>query len=428
MKYFSKEKSLLLTTLIVTTTGVSVQADPIPNPPVEIPVVYCLRITDVEDTADPNRFKFMFQPLNWADQKAYGLFMSVNKAGVGQPGERAFFVKNAATVDENGRPFGTDDDDLNFQPNDLTGTLPSPKIPGPINNWAPISNTRTHVEYLGNYGMPFRDLLNKGNPTTIGACSLVPGCTVVNGKPVIVNMETVDNGWPISIDNVLDGLVVEIGNLTPGKFFSFNWFLLDQNGDPIGSLGFGNQFGFGTFNIYRAKNGDIFPLELPWGVSGNVGVSQNSKYAFKTATSLGVEFGFEAGAAITGKFLNGNDNPGVRDDTPLSITLSSFDANLESDGTVSISWVTGIETNNAAFAVWRGRPSNGICSNNPENYTEVKQVSPLVFSRDDSRVGTTYSHIDTNMGTGKFCYVLEDRDYNGNRTFHMNSVASVTIQ
>jgi hypothetical protein len=39
--------------------------------------------------------------------------------------------------------------------------------------------------------------------------------------------------------------------LDEGEGLSFNWQLLDESGNPIGSVGRGNAYGFGAVNIFR---------------------------------------------------------------------------------------------------------------------------------------------------------------------------------
>jgi len=113
---------------------------------------------------------------------------------------------------------------------------------------------------------------------------------------------------------------------------------------------------------------------------------------------------------------------------PLSVSLDSFTANA-ADGKITINWTTGTETNNAGFTLWRATPIDGQCSTNPYNYKDVKQVQPLVYSKSqDGVLGASYSEEDQNVESGvTYCYGLEDVEYNGKRTFHVDKIISATL-
>jgi hypothetical protein len=111
----------------------------------------------------------------------------------------------------------------------------------------------------------------------------------------------------------------------------------------------------------------------------------------------------------------------------LPVTLDSFTATA-SNGAVALKWATGIEKDNAGFKVWRGEPSSdGQCSTDSNNYTDVQAITPLVDSKGTEVSGATYTMTDSNVASGNtYCYALEDIDYNGKSTFHMNDIASAT--
>jgi hypothetical protein len=69
------------------------------------------------------------------------------------------------------------------------------------------------------------------------------------------------------------------------------------------------------------------------------------------------------------------------------------------------------------------------CSLNPSNYKDVKQVQPLVYSKaQDGVLGASYSEQDQNVEAGvTYCYGLEDVDYDGKRTFHVDNIISATL-
>ena len=116
------------------------------------------------------------------------------------------------------------------------------------------------------------------------------------------------------------------------------------------------------------------------------------------------------------------------DKPPLSITLDTFIANA-ANGKVTINWTTGTETDNAGFTLWRATPKDGQCSLNPSNYKDVRQVQPLVYSKaQDGVLGASYSEEDQNVEAGvTYCYGLEDVDYDGKRTFHVDQIISASL-
>jgi len=114
--------------------------------------------------------------------------------------------------------------------------------------------------------------------------------------------------------------------------------------------------------------------------------------------------------------------------SPLSVSLDTFTANA-ADGKITINWTTGTETNNAGFTLWRATPIDGQCSTDPYNYKDVKQVQPLVYSKaEDGVLGASYSEPDQNVEPDvTYCYGLEDVDYNGKRTFHVDKIISARL-
>ncbi len=113
---------------------------------------------------------------------------------------------------------------------------------------------------------------------------------------------------------------------------------------------------------------------------------------------------------------------------PLSVSLDTFTANA-ADGKITINWTTGTETDNAGFTLWRATPIDGQCSTDPYNYKDVKQVQPLVYSKSqDGVLGASYSEQDQNVEPGvTYCYGLEDIEYNGKRTFHVDNIISARL-
>jgi hypothetical protein len=110
----------------------------------------------------------------------------------------------------------------------------------------------------------------------------------------------------------------------------------------------------------------------------------------------------------------------------LPVTLDSFTATA-SNGAVALEWATGIEKDNAGFFVWRGQSVNGQCSNDPKNYKDVQAITPLVNSKGTEVSGATYTMKDSNVVSGNtYCYALEDRDFAGKSTYHLDNIVSAT--
>ncbi len=110
----------------------------------------------------------------------------------------------------------------------------------------------------------------------------------------------------------------------------------------------------------------------------------------------------------------------------LSVTLDSFTATA-SNGAVALEWATGTEKDNAGFVVWRAQPLDGQCSNDPSNYTDVQPITSLVASEGTEVSGATYTTTDSNVVSGTtYCYALEDRDFGGKSTYHLDDFVSAT--
>lgn len=102
--------------------------------------------------------------------------------------------------------------------------------------------------------------------------------------------------------------------------------------------------------------------------------------------------------------------------TPATpVTLVSFDANVES-GAVNLTWVTGTETDNAGFNLYRGTSAVGP-------WTRINAA--LIPAQGDPVSGGSYSLFDT-PGYGTFFYQLEDVDYYGTGIRHGPATVTVT--
>jgi len=314
-----------VTSLISGIVAAPALADPIPvppNPEVRLPPVFCFRFTDikaVENDPEGDKFQFEFEVLNWTNQTASGIQLALNE-GTGSSAviDKVPFLAKGK-VDQNGRPIGRPDD------NGPTGNLNTP------NDWKVAKSTKSAIEWEGGTGIANRDLLAANS--TQEACALVPGCRPVpdpviqpvcrvrwwpwwgqncqqqprNFTPVVDDMETVDNGI-----NVLDGFVVTIDDFDEGELVSLNWFLLDDSGNPLGVSGRGNDYGFGTINLYRQPldeaidPGSLFGGNTGLGESPTLfynGVNRLTKPAVNPISAAG------SSVAVDGEFTPLNASP-----------------------------------------------------------------------------------------------------------------------
>jgi hypothetical protein len=303
-------------TFFIGISGQPVLADPVPNPPPPIipsplpptilPSVFCFRFTDikaVETDAEGDKFQVSFEVLNWSNQPASGVRIALNT------GTNSFVQDVApsfagAEIDFNGSPLGNDADPL---PGNQLFT----------NNGSVVESTETAIQWdaeqfnfntFNSGPIPNQDLLGVPSPGGTGdACNIVSGCQIQGGQPVVADIETVDNG-----NNVLDGFVMTLDNLNEGEVISFNWNLLDVNGNPIGTPGNGNAYGFGSVNLARIASSDsgsdyrVFPENT--GVGNSIQLfARGSDQVIKDGDEVAL-FAAEFGAGITAPFLNQEDN------------------------------------------------------------------------------------------------------------------------
>ncbi|MDN3515170.1 MAG: hypothetical protein NG747_12325 [Candidatus Brocadia sp.] len=95
--------------------------------------------------------------------------------------------------------------------------------------------------------------------------------------------------------------------------------------------------------------------------------------------------------------------------TPTAITLAYFHARSGKDGSVTLTWQTATEVDNAGFNLYRANDKDG-------DYTKINE-SGLIPARGNAVSGASYSYVDT-PGKGTFYYTLEDVDYYGVSTMH----------
>jgi len=316
--------------LFVSLVGVlAIPFDPPASPPpcdVVLDPVFCIRITDIEKEVGEDTFRFELEFLNWTNQPAAGIVISLN-TGDGDPGvpPGAPHFKDAF-IDSNGRPIGP-----GFNKPDGNQTT--------NNDWVVLSQTTTQIQFgagtpiMGASAGGFFGLLDPAfsvasQATCISALTtMIPDATDMGGSPPHIGVsdaETIDNG-----PNVLDGFVIEVTDVQADEQFSINWHLVNAAGDSIGIFAsggviLGDEYGFGTLNLARfvgaapkalfgANTGYDPPLDtdpdadLPrfWAEDEVAGIDMYEVNPIPAGEEgAGTYFGVEPGAAVTAEFAN----------------------------------------------------------------------------------------------------------------------------
>ena len=94
---------------------------------------------------------------------------------------------------------------------------------------------------------------------------------------------------------------------------------------------------------------------------------------------------------------------------PTAILLASFDAQ-PGNGKVTLQWVTGDETDNRGFNIYRAETVNG-------EYVKINEA--LIPSKVGTGLGAAYEYIDNGVkNRTTYFYKLEDVDVNVTSTFN----------
>lgn len=96
-------------------------------------------------------------------------------------------------------------------------------------------------------------------------------------------------------------------------------------------------------------------------------------------------------------------------DCDTAISLVSFAAKAGNDGSITLTWETATEVDNAGFNIYRARTKDG---------TYKKINATLIPAQDNATSGASYSYVDTPPSKGTYYYKLEDIDNNGVSTMH----------
>ena len=268
----------------------AVKAAPYVTPPNGFPSpVFSVRITDMErvpgDT-EQNAFRIEFEVLDWTGNSPAGLVMSTNLGTTALVGTAPFIADASIDPDGRGGPSGGNDIGPGvFDPIAIHSGRGRGDIPSAQNDWHVKFQTSTSVQWdifegpLENPTITGTRLYNPrgaiyhnlppspdSNPN-----SSVPGFgkdglgdTAIDGGPGPYTPSTPGYGVPTSLNNVLDGFVIDVDDWDVGEVFSVNWFLTALINDssagrnyfvPIGNADlyyyYPGFYGFGTMNLVR---------------------------------------------------------------------------------------------------------------------------------------------------------------------------------
>jgi hypothetical protein len=215
----------------------SVKADPPPEP--MLPDLFCFRITDIAQVKSDltgKTFDFEFEVLNWGKQPAYGVSIALDvQSGLAFSG---------GGTDPLGRKLVLPPSEQPPPGNmSMSALYPTPTYVAPGNSWAVSVDTATAIQWQGTPG-PNPAIANF--PVTP---LFQPSWLSTDQFPGEDPLERIDDGF-----NVMDGFTFRVEDFDPGDQLSFNWFLLDDMGNPFPILGPNkDNFGFGALNLARVE-------------------------------------------------------------------------------------------------------------------------------------------------------------------------------
>jgi len=93
---------------------------------------------------------------------------------------------------------------------------------------------------------------------------------------------------------------------------------------------------------------------------------------------------------------------------------------------VMLRLTTAFEENNSGYQMWRAEPIDERCSSSMDSYRNIQPVGPMFYSQGTAEA--VYRLTDTAVTGGKtYCYAVESIDYQGQSTYHLDHMVSITL-
>jgi hypothetical protein len=241
--------------------------------------------------------------------------------------------------------------------------------------WTVNSQTGAHVIPFGNNNgvqIPLSITIRSGD---LGIVTVSTYATAPNNQPYPVT--------PVLVSNVNDGYGNDNSSFMVDRFWQ-----VDKTGSAATS---DIIFNWAPFEAPAMGN---FPRAQTWNQSIGGWDYILPNQSNPVSTSVYVPFVTQYGAwAITS------------DESPLPVTLVDFNAKVNRNDEVDLTWTTEVEINNDFFTVERSK--DGV------NFSEVAVVDGAGSSTSEHH----YRTVDTKPYYGTSYYRLIQTDYDGNRTF-----------
>ncbi len=159
--------------------------------------------------------------------------------------------------------------------------------------------------------------------------------------------------------------------------------------------------------------------EIPPAIAGSEAAlmlyKQPSSGGAFTALSTTVD---EANNCVTAT-VDGFSNFGIGLAAPTAVELDYFSATANEDGSVTVDWATASEVNHAGFNLYR-RPANSR-----DDWTAIN--AQLIASRGTQAQGAEYQFVEQGVADGRWEYLLEDVENDGDVYRHLDAIETVVI-
>lgn len=323
-----------------------------------------------------------------------------------------------------------------------------------------VANSRTIIDNFmvtGTRGLVFNDLQVESGTTTFSVDVVVEGDlqtasgTIVDfgaNDPTVEGTVTNNGTIRQTKDVSVVGTLVEFGRIqnaagTTNKYYgvditptsaAFGNTTVDikGNGKCTVSEGTVNNSIDRCYEITPTTNSQPATVRFYYNESEIAGQTYNSLQIWHW-NSTATDWDGPIGSPTYGDSTNGDANwnwveaSGISDYSPFSvgnaaptaIGLDSFNATANPDGSVTLDWETSFELNHSGFNIYR-RSANSRTA-----WIQVNDT--LIGSQGSQAQGATYQHVETNVPTGTWEYVLEDVETDGGTLRHTDSSSTVEV-